>query len=296
MNNTVETEVNLPERPIRLLIVDDQELILTGLAELVTYMPGVEVTAQTQSGQAALALKNEILSSIDVALIDARMPQMNGPELIAQLHNKYPNIKCILLTAFDEDDNLINSLQAGAVGYLLKDVSTADLDDAIHRAAEGGRIIGASATAHVMRLISQSGTSNDNSHKNTASSNNPGEQSTDERILRRFDASPTGTAHQSQFDRNADSHVEAIENPDTTASSVTDFSQTSPETRALLAELTPRNQQIALLIAQGRTNSEIADQLFLSPGTVKNHASHIFASLNVRNRTELTAMLGGTLD
>ncbi|WEV66802.1 response regulator transcription factor [Bifidobacterium sp. ESL0769] len=296
MSDANESQVTTPNQPIHLLIVDDQELILTGLAELVTYMPGVEVTAQSQSGQAVLELPDSTLNSIDVALIDARMPQMGGPELIARLHDKCPDIKCILLTAFDEDDNLINSLKAGAVGYLLKDISTADLADAIHRAAAGGRIIGASATAHAMRLISQSGNHNDKNSENVAFSADSGKQAIDERTTGKSDISPFGITHESISGRNTDENKEDNEDFYITASSASDISQASPETRALLAELTPRNQQIALLIAQGHTNSEIADQLFLSPGTVKNHASQIFASLNVRNRTELTAMLGGTLD
>ncbi|WEV66373.1 response regulator transcription factor [Bifidobacterium sp. ESL0764] len=220
---------------IRLLIVDDQELILTGLAELVFFMPDVEIAAQKLSGKAVLALGKATLDSIDVALIDARMPQMSGTELISRLHADYPGIKCILLTAFDEDDNLIASMKAGAVGYLLKDVSTSELNAAIHTAAAGGKVIGASATAHVMRLITQS-----NNDGNSDDNNNG-------------------------------------ENTRTSA-------------------LTPRDQQIASFIAQGMTNSEIASKLFLSTGTVKNHVSRIFSALNVRNRTELTALLNGTLD
>ncbi|WEV46085.1 response regulator transcription factor [Bifidobacterium sp. ESL0690] len=295
MNDAVKSEATTSQ-PIHLLIVDDQELILTGLAELVTYMPGIEVTAQSQSGQAVLQLPDSTLNSIDVALVDARMPQMDGPELIARLHDRYPDIKCILLTAFDEDDNLIDSLKAGAVGYLLKDISTADLADAIHRAAEGGRIIGASATAHVMRLISQSGNHDDKNSDNVAFSTDSGEQAANKRTTKKFDATSAGASHEFVSDRGTDGNMEADGDSYVAASDVSDIAQASPETRALLAELTPQNQQIALLIAQGHTNSEIADKLFLSPGTVKNHASHIFASLNVRNRTELTAMLGGTLD
>ncbi|MCO6558338.1 MAG: response regulator transcription factor [Bifidobacterium sp.] len=296
MSDAVESETTTPSQPIHLLIVDDQELILTGLTELVTYMPGIEVTAQSQSGQATLQLPVSTLNSIDVALIDARMPQMDGPELIARLHDKYPDIKCILLTAFDEDDNLINSLKAGAVGYLLKDISTTDLADAIHRAAEGGRIIGASATAHAMRLISQSVNRNDRDNYSAAFSVDSGKQVANERTTRRFDASSAGTAHEFVSVKGANRNTEADGDSSVAANDVSDIAQAGPETRELLAELTPRNQQIALLIAQGHTNSEIADKLFLSPGTVKNHASHIFASLNVRNRTELSAMLGGTLD
>ncbi|WEV69899.1 response regulator transcription factor [Bifidobacterium sp. ESL0775] len=296
MSDAVESAATTSNQPIHLLIVDDQELILTGLTELVTYMPGIEVVAQSQSGQAVLQLPDSTLHSIDVALVDAHMPQMDGPELIAQLHDKYPDIKCILLTAFDEDDNLINSLKAGAVGYLLKDISTADLANAIHCAAKGGHVIGASATAHAMRLISQSGNHDDRNDERAALSANFDEQSTDERTARKFDIHPAETSHESISGRNIDENRVVNDNSYMAVGNDADISQASSETRALLAELTPRNQQIALLIAQGRTNSEIADKLFLSPGTVKNHASHIFASLNVRNRTELTAMLGGTLD
>ncbi|WEV63464.1 response regulator transcription factor [Bifidobacterium sp. ESL0732] len=223
---------------IRLLIVDDQELILTGLAELISFMPDVEIAAQKLSGKAVLSLDKATLDSIDVALIDARMPQMSGTELISRLHADYPGIKCILLTAFDEDDNLIASMKAGSVGYLLKDVSTSELNAAIHTAATGGKVIGASATAHVIRLLAQS----DNS----------------------------------DHDGNTDDNGNA-ENPSTSI-------------------LTPRDQQIASFVAQGMTNSEIASKLFLSTGTVKNHVSRIFSALNVRNRTELTALLNGTLD
>ncbi|MDF7641064.1 response regulator transcription factor [Bifidobacterium sp. ESL0784] len=226
---TDTSKIDKTKRKIRLLIVDDQELILTGLAELVSFMPDVDLVAQESSAEVVFALGDAVLDAIDVALIDARMPQMNGTELIANLHANHPNIKCILLTAFDEDDNLVDSMKAGAVGYLLKDVSTAELNKAIHTAAAGGKVIGSSATAHVIRLITQSNNANNINDVTTSS-------------------------------------------------------------------LTPRDQQIATFVAQGMTNTEIANKLCLSTGTVKNHVSRIFSSLDVRNRTELTALLNGTLD
>lgn len=240
---------------IRLLIVDDQELIRTGLSILINDMPGIEVAATASGYDDALRLA-AAHQDIQVALVDARMPGRDGIELIRRLGEIYPRMRRILLTAFDEDDNLVGALRAGAVGYLLKDVSSSDLESAIRTAASGGQVIGTSAVGHAMRIIAE----------NKKTQNLASRSSKDDGDLR--------SAGQQML---------------------TDVQEAGFNPLDKLAGLTERERQITKLVAQGRTNTEIARELFLSTGTVKNHVSHIFQTLCVRNRTELTALLNGTL-
>ncbi|WP_425307647.1 response regulator transcription factor [Ammonicoccus fulvus] len=115
---------------IRILLVDDQALVRRGLRQLLALEEGVEVVGEAADGREALDL---IAGGVvpDVALVDARMPGMDGIELIGRLRTDHPEIATLLLTTFDEDELLFGSLAAGAGGFLLKDVEPEDLMQAI---------------------------------------------------------------------------------------------------------------------------------------------------------------------
>lgn len=115
---------------IRILLVDDQALVRRGLRQLLALEEGVEVVGEAADGQEALDL---IAGGVvpDVALVDARMPGMDGIELIGRLRTDHPEIATLLLTTFDDDELLFGSLAAGAGGFLLKDVEPEDLMQAI---------------------------------------------------------------------------------------------------------------------------------------------------------------------
>src|SRR5690606_6462614 len=119
-----------PMTPTRVLLVDDQDLIRQGLRKLLELEETIEVIGDAADGVAALTVLRDL--SADVALVDARMPRMDGVELIRRLSAEYPGIACLVLSTFDEDEYVLGALRAGARGYLLKDCSPDDLVQGIH--------------------------------------------------------------------------------------------------------------------------------------------------------------------
>lgn len=235
--------------PIRVIVVDDQQIVRSGLASMLAPFDDIALVSSFAGAEETLDWDGWADGGADVALVDARMPGIDGPELIARLRRLHPEIRCILLTAFDENGNLMAAIQAGAYGHLLKDVSMDDLADAIREVAAGGRVLGGAATSRVMDWLT--------------------------------DGMPPVAP------------VEATETARDKGLRTTqdDASHGSCDAAALLERLSPRDRQIASLVAEGHTNAEIARTMFLSTGTVKNHITAIFQTLCVRNRTELTALL-----
>ncbi|GAA4975985.1 response regulator transcription factor [Actinoplanes utahensis] len=136
---------------IRVLLVDDQDLMRRGLHRLLELEPGIEVVGAAASGDAALALLEHI--DVDVALVDARMPGMTGVELIARLTRDHPGVNALVLTTFDEDEFVFGSLRAGARGFLLKDASPEALVAAIRSAAHGGTVIDGQVASRVLARV-----------------------------------------------------------------------------------------------------------------------------------------------
>ncbi len=124
---------------IRVLLVDDQELMRQGLRKLLEIEEGIEVVGEAADGVAALAVVGE--TRPDVALVDARMPRMDGVELITRLTAEHPSVASIVLSTFDEDDYIFGALRGGAAGYLLKDCSPDELVAAISRVSRGETVL-----------------------------------------------------------------------------------------------------------------------------------------------------------
>jgi len=135
-------------KKIKLLIVDDQELFREGLITLLSVQKDFEVVSQASTGEEAVlaATKN----NPEVILMDLRMPGMGGVDATKRILQQHPGIKIIVLTTFDEDDLVFDALYAGAVGYLLKDMSPEKLFDAIRIANKGEYYLLPSITAKVM--------------------------------------------------------------------------------------------------------------------------------------------------
>lgn len=133
---------------IRLLLVDDQRLMRDGLRTLLELEDDFDVVAEAENGQDALAQYEK--HAPDVVLMDIRMPVMNGVEAIEHLRQKWPEAKVIILTTFDDDAYVFDGLRAGALGYLLKDVSGDELAEAIRTVAKGGALIDPSVTRKVV--------------------------------------------------------------------------------------------------------------------------------------------------
>jgi DNA-binding NarL/FixJ family response regulator len=152
---------------IKILIVDDHNIVRQGLAALLKTVPGLTVAAEASDGQQAVELFRK--HKPDVTLMDLRLPKMNGVDAIAKIRDGSPGARIIVLTTFDGDEDIYRALQAGAKGYLLKGMDLAELTEAIRtvhagrtrippRVAEklAERMSGASLTAReleVLRLI-----------------------------------------------------------------------------------------------------------------------------------------------
>lgn len=135
-------------KQIKIIIVDDQELFREGLFTLLSLQDDFNVVAQANNGEEALF---QILKfSPDIVLMDLRMPVMDGVECIKRVNLQFDNVKIIALTTFDEDELVFESLRAGAVGYLLKDVSPDKLFEAIRSANRGEYYLPPNITAKVM--------------------------------------------------------------------------------------------------------------------------------------------------
>jgi DNA-binding NarL/FixJ family response regulator len=203
---------------INVLIVDDQQLVRDGISALLDLQEGISIVGSAGDGEEALEFINS--QEVDIVLMDIRMPVMNGIEATQKIKEKHPSIRVIMLTTFDDEEYIIQSLQAGACGYLLKDIPTQDLAQAVKLAHSG--IFQLSSTA-LGKLV-------------------------DEDLIR--------------------------------------LPQSDNKDNRILSQLTEREIQILNLIATGASNNEIAEKLFISEGTVKNHVSRILAALQVRDRVQ----------
>ena len=204
--------------PIRLLIVADQRLMRDGLRTLLELEPDLVVAGEAEDGLGALDQYAALLP--DVVLMDIRMPRLDGVEATRRLRQRWSEVRVIILTTFDDDALVFDGLRAGALGYLLKDVSGQELAEAIRKVALGGALIEPSVARKVLAEFAR--------------------------------LAPAGRPLQEQ-----------IADP-----------------------LTERELEILKLLAQGANNRQIANQLFLAEGTVKNYISTILDKLSVDDRTQ----------
>ena len=124
---------------IRIIVVDDQAVVRQGFVSLISTVADMRVIAQGTNGREAVALYRE--HRPDVVLMDLRMPEMGGVEAISAIRREFSDAKVIVLTTYDGDEDIYRSLQAGAQGYLLKDMFFDELESAIRAVHAGGRKI-----------------------------------------------------------------------------------------------------------------------------------------------------------
>lgn len=200
---------------MKVLVCDDQAIIRDGLEMLLKLEKDIEVLGQAQDGAEAVELAAKLQP--ELVLMDLKMPGMTGIEATRQIKARYPHIKVLVLTTYDDDEWLFDALRAGADGYLLKDTPREEVIKAVRGTMAGKSFVDPAVAG---KLLSQ----------------------------------VTGKAAQP-------------------ASLLTD-------------KLTERETDVLRLIARGFTNPDIAAQLHLSEGTVRNHVSAIFAKLQVADRTQ----------
>ena len=124
---------------IRIIVVDDQAVVRQGFASLINTVPDMKVVAEGTNGQQALELYRA--HTPDIVLMDLRMPVMGGADATKALRAEFPAARVIILTTFDGDEDIYRSLQAGAQGYLLKDMFFDELEEAVRKVHAGSRRI-----------------------------------------------------------------------------------------------------------------------------------------------------------
>jgi DNA-binding NarL/FixJ family response regulator len=197
-------------------LLDDHEIVRRGLRELLEQESDLEIVGE--AGTAEEALSRIPPTRPDVALLDVRLPDGDGIEVCREIRSAHPEIRCLMLTSFADDEALFSAIMAGASGYLLKQVKGNDLIDAIRRVGNGESLLDPSMTARVLERIRS------------------GAEQADE-----------------------------------------------------LAGLTEQERRVLDLIAEGLTNRQIAERMFLAEKTVKNYVSNLLAKLGMSRRSEAAA-------
>ena len=203
---------------IRIILVDDQELVRAGFRMVLDAQPDMQVVGEAADGAAAIDLARRLHA--DVMVMDARMPRVDGVDATRQIRHAGDLPRVLMLTTFDLDEYAFAALKAGASGFLLKDVPPEELLFAIRAVHSGDSVVAPSTTR---RLIDQ------------------------------FAALLPGGEH-------------------------------APPSE--LAELTDREREVLTLVAQGLSNGEIAQRLFVSEATVKTHVGRVLAKLGLRDRVQ----------
>ncbi len=146
-------------KKLRLMLVDDQSLFREALRTLLTLQPDFEIVAEAENGERAIALAK--VHKPDVILMDLRMPVMGGVEATRRIVAATPTARVVVLTTFDEDEEIFEALRAGALGYLLKACSADKLNESVRAAAKGTSVLEPAVTAKMMaelnRLSSKEG-------------------------------------------------------------------------------------------------------------------------------------------
>ncbi|MBA4608644.1 response regulator transcription factor [Aeromicrobium sp. Marseille-Q0843] len=202
------------------MLTDDDPLVRAGLALILGGAKTIEVVAEAANGREALAAVRE--QSVDLVLMDLRMPVMDGIEATRAISAEPRAPKVLVLTTFDADDHIVRALAAGAAGFLLKDTPPPRIVKAIEAVMAGEPMLSPAVTQNLIRQVT------------------------------------------------ADS---------------TDHRRTDAE--RLVATLTERELDVARAVGHGRSNAEIAGELFMSLATVKAHISRIFAKLDATNRVQV---------
>ncbi|RME72464.1 MAG: DNA-binding response regulator [Chloroflexi bacterium] len=200
---------------VRIMIVDDHEVVRLGLRNLLARREGWEVVAEAGTVIESIQLADEYTP--DVVVMDIRLADGSGIDACREIVKRHPDTKVIVLTSFAEDDLLFNAIAAGAVGYVLKQVGNDDLVRAIETVVRGDALLDPSVTGQVLAKLRSS------------------------------------------------TRSEAF------------------------ANLTDQELRVLSLITKGKTNKEIAAELYLGEGTVRNYVSNILDKLGLSNRAEATA-------
>jgi DNA-binding NarL/FixJ family response regulator len=208
------------ERPLRLLLVDDHEVVRQGLAALLARRPAFQVVGEAGTVAEALAAARRFRP--DLVIMDVRLPDGTGIEACRDIRAEMPETRVVMLTSYPDEDAVLAAILAGASGYLLKQIRGRDLVTALESVGRGDSLLDPAVTERVL-----------------------------ERVRR----------------------IAAGEMADE------------------LASLTSQERKILFLVADGKTNKEIATEVFLSDKTVKNYVSSILSKLDLQRRAQAAAFV-----
>jgi len=138
-------------KPIRLLIADDHPVVRSGLRDMLSSQPDFEVVAEAKNGVEAVTLASRLQP--DVVLTDLAMPQMDGVTAIAQIKAQHQDMQILVLTSYDSDSDVLPAVEAGAIGYLLKDAPREELYAAIRAAADGKALFTSTVATRLMERM-----------------------------------------------------------------------------------------------------------------------------------------------
>ena len=136
---------------MRVFLVDDHEVVRRGVRDLLESAGGIEVVGEAGTAEAARA--RIPLAGPDVAVLDVRLPDGSGIEVCRDIRSDHPEVRCLMLTSFDDDEALFNAVVAGAAGYVLKDVRGADIVESVRRVGRGESLLDPLATARVIERL-----------------------------------------------------------------------------------------------------------------------------------------------
>lgn len=145
--------MNIPSLPIRVMIVDDHPMARRGLATFLKVYDDLQLAGEAESGEAAIQLCAEVLP--DVILMDMVLPKMDGATATRAIRQQFPQVQVIVLTSFKDGDLIKNALQAGAIGYLIKDVSADEIAQAIRDAHSGRATLSPEAAQALVKTANQ---------------------------------------------------------------------------------------------------------------------------------------------
>ncbi|MCB5163852.1 response regulator transcription factor [Streptomyces bambusae] len=146
-----DAEGTSPGVPIRVFLVDDHEVVRRGLHDLLDAEPDITVVGEAATAEQALARGPALRP--DVAVLDVRLPDGNGIAVCRELRSRMPDVACLMLTSFDDEDALLDAIMAGAAGYVLKQIKGSDLVSAVRTVATGQSMLDPATTARLMHSL-----------------------------------------------------------------------------------------------------------------------------------------------
>jgi two-component system response regulator DevR len=208
---------------ITVFLLDDHEIVRRGVADLLNAEDDIEVVGEAATQEQAVGRVHAL--DPDVAILDVRLEEGNGIEACREIRSLHPRTACLILTSFADDEALFHAIMAGAAGFVLKQIRSSELIDAVRRVAAGQSLLDPSVTARVLERIRE-----------------------------------------------------------------------GPKQDERIARLSRQERQVLELLADGLTNRQIAERLYLAEKTIKNYVTSVLAKLGMARRTEAAVYAARHLD